>query len=170
MIIGIAGRAGAGKTTLAKQLRDLPIPSKSPFVVVHLADALKNLYSSVTGLDRQQIEKYKNDPDYRPFDGLTVREGLIALGKVYRDIYLNHWIDQVEPRFNIIVPDVRYQNEVDWVLRTGKMLWVEGGARPNGIELHGSEDLKFDMNTMLWIDNTDKQPFNLETICAYLSQ
>lgn len=112
-LIGIAGRMGAGKTTLAQALCALHGQKKISF-----ATPLKEI-AKLMGWDG-----VKDGP------GRRLLQKLGAVGREYRS---NLWIDMLDESLDhftddVVIDDVRFENEVDYVLNHGGMiLWVENG-------------------------------------------
>ena len=87
MIIGISGKAGAGKDTMADML-----VNKHMFIKVSLADVMKRICKEIFDFSDEQLwgpSKYRNEPDIRyrrkPYRYDTVR-GNSPNGKAYEDI------------------------------------------------------------------------------------
>lgn len=100
MIIAIAGKQLAGKTTGAKFMKEL-LPSHT---IVHLADALKDQYCIDNMITRDELEANKH----------LHRQGLIDLGGKGRAISDRYWVDKVlsHPSYpNLIIPDLRFLSE-----------------------------------------------------------
>lgn len=143
IVIGIAGRAGAGKDTAAAALvRDLG------FVRVGFADALKaevrtRLRRTLLAIARTQwwIEEGRSE-DEQLDDLLTVKpEPIRALLQEYgTDVrraenpayWLAAWCDRVAHRVahrpRVVVPDVRFENEMRLVKDLGG--WLIHVSRP----------------------------------------
>lgn len=154
MIIGITGRAGSGKSTVAGILvRD------HGFVAVSLADGIKRICRDVFHFTDAQLwgpSSERDKPDMRYLSGgvvLTPRRALQTLGTEWgRALYENVWIDHalraadillsseggyeyrpeegltkrhaiVSGVKGIIIPDVRFPNEVDAIRAQGGVIW-----------------------------------------------
>ena len=102
IIIGISGKQLSGKDTFAKMLIEILGKDGILFDRIGLADALKQEYSNQKGISIKEIEQNKH----------LYRQDLIQLGQQRRNEDPYYWIDQVlSKEGNIIVPDVRFQNE-----------------------------------------------------------
>lgn len=96
MIIGISGKAGSGKSTMADYL----VKNKK-FVSISLADPLKRFCREVYGFSEATLwgsSDMRSCPDgrYQRSDGtfLTAREALQRLGSEWgRTCYENTWVD-----------------------------------------------------------------------------
>lgn len=126
-IIGITGRAGAGKDTLAKMIkkeidRHFWVDSR----ITSLAEPLKKIAGEVFGFTTAQLygpseERNKPDPRWARDDGrgpLTPREALQTLGTewgraLHPDVWIRKLIDTHARMGDVvtIVPDVRFDNE-----------------------------------------------------------
>jgi hypothetical protein len=127
-LIGLCGRRGAGKDTVAEILTDLIDPPPS---VLHHADTLKDAANLIYGLTWSEM----NDPVLKeqrlPWCGLTPRFILQRLGaEVCRSISKTTWIDALNRQIDssqdetaIVIPDVRFQNEVNNILAQGGEVW-----------------------------------------------
>lgn len=121
LIIGLAGRAGSGKTTVAKWLETQGAKRYS------IADPLKDLCKDAFGLSEEQVRgsqamKEAKDPRW----GFSPRDVMVRLGHSIRggfgeDIFvkacLNRILLQGDQSFAVI-DDVRYANEAELVSRT----------------------------------------------------
>jgi hypothetical protein len=128
MIIGITGKAGAGKDTVANVLC-----RTHAFVKISLADPIKDACQEWFGWDNDTLwgpSELRNaiDPRY----GKAPREALQKLGTEFgRAFYPNVWIDyalrQASEYDNIVaayvrgvvIPDVRFQNELEAIHKAG---------------------------------------------------
>lgn len=124
-IIGLIGRAGAGKDTAA----DLLIPHG--YVKCAFADPLRAAVSAITGwppatyLDRETKERV--DPAW----GVSPREFLQKFGTevgraLRQDLWLqafDAWLTRTGAR-RVVVPDVRFPNEAEHIEKLGGELWV----------------------------------------------
>jgi hypothetical protein len=145
MIIGICGLIGSGKGTAADML-----VSEQGFHKVSFADSLKDCVGNVFGWPRHLLEgdtddsrnfREKVDPWWAErlgMPGLTPREVLQKWGtEVCRNgWHQDIWILSMERKMrdltsNIVIPDVRFPNEVDMVHRLGGQVWeVMRGEQP----------------------------------------
>lgn len=128
ILIGITGRYGTGKSTLAAMLAELLDAQ-----VVAFADALKEhthtILEDLTGvlLPPHRIEELKSNclgPMYQGY-GEFMRQNF---GQDY-------WIEQLESVLpaRAIVADVRYPNESQWIkARGGLLVAISGPCRRDG--------------------------------------
>lgn len=169
MIIGLVGHSGTGKDTVADYL-----VMKYKFVKVSLADPLKRICKDVFDFSDEQLwgsSEKRNLPDSR-YKGLTPRKALQLLGTewgraVYEDIWVEKTLERAdatlkcnvgydpsdgssyglsEPAGGVVIPDVRFQNEIDKISTAGGFIVVisrknEDGSRAmsSGVSNHSSE-------------------------------
>lgn len=114
LIIGTQGKKRHGKDTCAEELVGL-LQDYNP-VIIHFADALYIEVAKITGVGILHIKNHKDL--FRPM--------LQWWGTEFRRIWQNndnYWVDQVRikianltPKHRVvIIPDVRFQNEVKFV-------------------------------------------------------
>ena len=159
MIVGISGKARSGKDTFAEMLAvELNKQAHPSFVLMAFARELKNKCQEAFELTYEQLwgeDKEVPDKRYRkPITTLTgtgelptvywtAREIMQDLGAFYRSIDGEFWIKNLfrvaeSKRYdNIIVTDVRYINEADYILNKGGfVLRVE---RDNKDDVHNMQ-------------------------------
>jgi len=143
-VIGLAGRAGSGKTTVASM-----IPGA---VVVQLADPLYAGISAMLGVPESMLRcpSYKEQP--LPGLGKSPRQMMQTLGTEWgRDtIDRQIWIRLLERRIDILrsqgvaavaVADVRFENEAAAIrAMQGGEVWRVRRAGPATAASHSSED------------------------------
>jgi hypothetical protein len=117
MIIGLVGRARSGKDTVARL-----IPS---FEIRRIAQPVKDSLKCLYGWDDRHTEgPYKEHID--PHVGKSPRQAMIETAeKVKResgqDFFIQMLLDNWNGK-NIVIPDVRFQNEIDAIRRYGGLL------------------------------------------------
>lgn len=140
MLIGICGKAGAGKDSVADQIQ-----RTGTFVRHSLAGPIKQMLD-VIGVNCNSREN-KEKP--HPIFGVSPRRMAQTLGtewmrdlidkdgwlKIAQDKWRQYYINDV----GMVVPDVRFENEVDWIRKEGILLHV---IRPNvgEVSAHSSEN------------------------------
>ena len=115
MLIGFAGKAGAGKTTAARFLE-----REHHFKRVRFAEPLKLMLRAL-GLSWEEIDGAFKEKPCDLLCGLTPRYAQQTLGTDWGrklmgiDLWVNAWKREVEPLLNagarIVVDDVRFPNE-----------------------------------------------------------
>lgn len=157
MIIGISGKAGAGKDTAAKMLEVLyanPNISYEDFAnrryknfadiqIVHFADTLKETAQVLFRIGEWETNTQEGKKTTINWIGKTVRELLQGIGQGLRDaIDFDLWVKilfaNTEGWSNYIIADVRYPNEIKAIKeRNGILLRIdrEGAGAGN----HSSE-------------------------------
>jgi len=124
-IIGFSGSFGAGKSSRAEYLASKIKNAKC----VNFADALKEMVKQhfhLDVLDKNAIcEKY----------GITYGQVLQKYGQGMRDIDPDFWLDKVKWLVTneykgrvVVIGDVRHQNELDWILESGGMVFQKLGS------------------------------------------
>lgn len=132
VVIGITGRAGAGKTTAAEYLR-----RRYDFECLAFADSLKDclaLLLADRGIDHAVLHEaaLKATP-LADMHNLTARRLMQTLGDWGREMDRNLWVHQLAHRAGmagrggpihdrICITDVRYPNEAEWLDAQGAAL------------------------------------------------
>lgn len=143
-LIGISGKAGAGKSEASGFLKDIHHYSRYSF-----AAPLKNAVSTLFGFP---VTKDKSEP-VPGFEVVTVREPYQFFGtEICRNLFGPHFFVWNEAIFHktrmlhqnsrIVYDDVRFQEEADWILECGGTLihlTRKGADGKVGIPDHASE-------------------------------
>jgi hypothetical protein len=124
-IVGVAGYAKSGKSTVADYLiRD------GGFRRLKFADGLKDMLRAM-GLDEAQIEGDQKETPADILCGKTPRQAMQSLGTEWGrkcmgdDLWVNLWQERVRrwlalhPMNRVVVDDVRFPNELQRVLKMG---------------------------------------------------
>lgn len=133
MIIGLCGRAGSGKDTLAKVVCESKSIVEVTFGAISFAQPMKKFCEEVFDFSYEQLygpseRRNAGDERYVRPDGtlLSPREALQTLGTEWgRACYPNVWVDlgirraQKWPADHVFITDCRFANEVDAVRRAG---------------------------------------------------
>lgn len=120
VIIGFAGAIGSGKDTAAL-IAQHAYPSMG-FKRVSFADALKQAYSVMTGFYWHNTKEFKES--ICPVFKIARREVLQQMGTnaLRNNFDKDIWINIVKHRYpegNLVIPDVRFENEAKWVRDNG---------------------------------------------------
>lgn len=137
MIIGLVGKAGAGKDAVAKVLTDV-----KKFRLEKMAAPLYEMVGIMTGLSFDELQDRDTKERVIPSFSKSPRELLQSLGTdwgramVCQDI----WVKAIDARCrdceNIVISDVRFDNECEWIKSRGGVIWEV--TRPcNGCSLKG---------------------------------
>ena len=163
MIIGISGKARSGKDTFAEMLGvELNKTTYPPYMMMAFANELKLKCQEAFDLTWEQLwgeDKEKPDERYRkpmkyhggvrsdrdelPSPYWTAREIMQDFGAFYRTIDSQFWIKHLfkvaeEKEYtNVIVTDVRYINEADYIADSGD--YVVRVERENKDAVHNEE-------------------------------
>lgn len=135
MLIGFTGFARVGKDTAAEAL------IKEGFEQCAFADVLKEQCS-------QMLATIGLYPDFRdPQQKEEWRDFLVFWGRRMRQLDENYWIDKLVEdiggfrKRDIVITDVRYLNEVDFILQKGgSVYWI---YRPGYGPANEEEEISF---------------------------
>lgn len=128
IVIGVSGKIGSGKTCLAKGLQG----RFKNVVLRNFADRLKEEVAMHLEIDVAMCYTHEGKNVYLPQYGMTIGEFLQHWGTKLRDVHEEIWIlavqSFVEARIAekqssepliVVVGDVRFPNELDWVRKIG---------------------------------------------------
>jgi len=143
MIIGVAGYKGAGKDTVANVLQ-----TNFGFKKMSFAQPIKDIVHSTFGIDQAILSGNGGEREFREeslpgWFYLSPRDMLQKIGMAFRtELHKDVWIKILENKIkdieqNIVIPDVRFKNELDMIKNHG---FCVGVYRPgyNG-DNHASE-------------------------------
>lgn len=156
-IIGLTGKAGAGKTTLAKA-------TKEEFPSVRLMSYGTGIKAAVAALVPSEHEWDRHrliygdlkDTPHPAFFGLTSRAAQIAIGQAMRALDEDYWVkrtmtfvDGLWPNTTVIIDDVRQLNEA-------RAIWDRGGViiKVKGDEYEAEDLPELKLSPNLVITNT----------------
>jgi hypothetical protein len=160
-IIGIAGPARSGKDTLCNQFleifQEMGIKAKRSALADQLKLESKDFIFNTLGID-VFTEKTEEKNIIRPF---LVTWGTHVRRKLDPDIWIKKIQESIEENSILIVPDIRFKNEFDWVKsNNGYMFFVDridenGNQVPdanadeaeNNVFLRENSDCSFTWNT-----------------------
>jgi hypothetical protein len=142
-IIGITGRAGAGKNAVASM-----IPGA---FVIGMADPLYAMLAAMLGIPEPLLRQRECKESVVPWLGKSVREMLQTLGTewgrgmVCSDVWLRLLARRLgqlaEQGISIVaVADVRFENEVEYLRSLGGEVWHVRRPGVDGPTGHSSED------------------------------
>jgi hypothetical protein len=162
MIIGIAGKKGSGKDTLG-----LYISQKYGYIRYAFGDPVKEICKILFSLSEEQL--HGNDKENITTLGITPRESFQKIGTDFgRDIIHNMfptlncikgnlWVEIFNSYYNknnnknIVITDVRFQNEVDIIKKNGGKIVYLNSLYCNNNDNHKSENDIIDYDII--IDN-----------------
>lgn len=141
-IVALAGRKQTGKTTSARYLAE-----RYGFVNMAFADPVYAAVGAAFDLDPLSDEWQENRDAIVPGTDKSLRFLLKTLGTEWgRDMVGSTvWVDRLEARIRalpsgsrVVVSDVRFDSEVEWVRRHGTLLHIDKPGAPVG-DTHISE-------------------------------
>mgnify|MGYP001586797624 CR=1 FL=1 len=138
-LIGIAGKAGSGKDTVAGYLCNA-----YGFVRYGLADPIKQMLE-VLGVTPECWQPEHKEQPIGPF-GKSPRRMAQTLGTewgrhlIHPDIWLlmaDRFIDSAQ--HSVVISDVRFENEAAWIRARGGQVWHLQRPSATAVEAHTSE-------------------------------
>lgn len=162
MRIGLTGKGGSGKSTIAKYLA-----KKYGAPIFSFATPIKNFTYAIFGrdLDRNK-EKYRR---FMQVVGSEVRRVDPAAWIEYLDYYL--WPRMVQG-YNLVVDDVRFLNEAEYLRKQGFMLIrVVGRSKVLGAaSAHVSETEQDEIEADFTLDNSGSLEETIEDLEKILNR
>lgn len=145
-LIGLAGAARSGKDTVAMYLWE-----HCDVYAVGYADALKAAAAVLLNRTEDQMNGFDSfDREaILPEWGFTTRDFLQKLGTecmrdvIRKDFWINRVKVEIEGKSQVVVTDVRFENEADFIREQGGHIWHIYRPDPNGLnaeaQAHASE-------------------------------
>lgn len=139
MIIGFSGSFGSGKTTRAQYLSQKLDCLGKDYYFTNFAGSLKKMVANHLETSISKFNTTSGKSEICPKYGVTYGKVLQMYGQGMRNIDPNFWIDKLESEIGddkdtvIIIGDVRYQNELDWIKTKGGFVFKKMGMRPISI-------------------------------------
>jgi len=135
MIIGFSGSFGSGKTTRAQYLSEKLNQMGKDYYFINFAGNLKTMLYQHLKVSSKYFNTTEGKSEICPKYGVTYGSLLQKYGQGMRDIDPNYWIDELQNEIKdvgntnciIVIGDVRYQNEMDWILKKGGIVFKKLG-------------------------------------------
>jgi len=160
MLVGICGKAGAGKDTIGDYVVD-----KYGFKHIALADPIKRLVKDVFALDDHTVyDRVAREQQLEQWDGWSVRKLLQFIGtELFREniddaIWVKSlWYKIRDSKDNYVVTDVRFPNELKFFEDNGGKDFVSIKVIRPGFEgsvgMSGHKSEAYDLHTQHEISN-----------------
>jgi len=137
MIIGFSGSFGSGKTTRAQYLSQCLDQVGKDYHFINFADSLKKMCATHLNVPVSKFTTTHGKTELCQKYGISYGKVLQMFGQGMRNIDPNYWIDELEKEIEsntiIIIGDVRYQNELDWINSKNGHVFKKLGIRPESI-------------------------------------
>ena len=129
MLIGLAGVAGAGKSTVAKMLC-----KEYGFIEISFAEPIKRMIDQLLGYKSKHWDDRAWKEACNPRFGRSPRQLMQSLGTEWgrNIVHPDIWIDSARLAINgtlgwqhkkFVISDVRFDNEAAWIRANGGVLW-----------------------------------------------
>ena len=161
MLIGITGKAGAGKDTIGDYL-----VNQKGFKKIALADPIKRLVKDVFVLDDKIVyDRVEREKPLDKWNGISVRKLLQTIGtELFRkNIDESIWVKSLWYRVeqdkdsNYIVTDVRFPNEMNFLKEKAKDNFLSIKVIRDGcngqVGIVGHESEKYDLEADITLEN-----------------
>lgn len=151
MLIGLNGKIGSGKDTIADIIiRQYPYVEKKSF-----AYKLKLISSILIGCDLKDLMMQEGKNLYSEIFRMTYGEVLQNVGtralrnNFHKEVWIKSlFVDFINEESNWIVTDVRFENEAEFIIKMGGML-VKIVGDPANIRKNSKRDLNHPSETSL---------------------
>lgn len=191
-MIGLHGKAGAGKDTVYERLLSLGGPK---YVRRSIADPMKDSIAALFGVSLERLEELKRDPSSfvkiggtgepskqtpgaymaRYDRSMTVRQFMQRYGTeahrgvfgqdFWLDFWMRQWADTSAQGEVWVNTSVRFENEAQRIRDVGGEVWLIKGPH-DGVEGHESEVQLPDRLIDRVIDNTERASFSFAENCG----
>lgn len=155
MILGISGKAGSGKDTIANIIKY----SHPEYNIIHFADGIKSTVADLCGLNWYDVNTQTGKKEFVSWlDNITVRELLQKFGTAIRkEVHPDFWVrvtmQDIQGIDNVIIPDVRFPNEKKAIEdKGGIVIRVE---RPNIEQMDHESETALDNYSFKYIIHND---------------
>lgn len=182
MIVGISGKLGSGKDTVADLIRqECPSTKHHPWKVIRFADRLKEVVATLTQTTLQENHSREGKQSIprgfpRSLGSLQQQVGMALRTYVDPNIWVTVAMTPIRPDDHVVIPDVRFPNEAEEIKRRGGLLIrvegdpanVRGGDARN--LAHPSEtalDAYGDFDVIIY--NNSTLDHLLETVSAFFN-
>lgn len=162
-VIGLTGAAGSGKDSVAEIICE-----QYRFIRLGFADPIYEMESIITRTPVHILQKRESKEVVLERLGVTRRKLKQTLGTEWGRILINEniWVNHLDDELKsiesclglngLVISDVRFQNEVDFVHSLGGEVWRVG--RPNNPYVtggqHESEKFEFEVDDVVINDGT----------------
>lgn len=151
IVIGISGKIGSGKDTVAYQI--IENFKEKKFKNKKFAFYVKKIVSMMTGISINDIFNRDIKEKYLDDWGMTVGEMFQIFGTdaVRDNLHINAWILTLfanSKNENIVISDVRFKNEADFVKEKGGIL-IRLEGDPKKLRQHETRNLLHESETDL---------------------
>ena len=169
-IIGIAGKAHAGKDTVANLLLSL---FQVPTYIYHFADPIKQHLCDLLKVDIRYFNDtklkesiYKDDLTYRMLMQNTGDSFKKIFGEEVFVILANEYYKSINSHSILIIPDVRYEYEAEWIKNnSGIMIYVDNmNSSTTMSNSHSSESKTIDCDIIIHNDKSQSINHLLEQV------
>lgn len=166
-VIGISGLARAGKDTAADVIMDI-----FPYIKASFADPIKDMLMIGLGMTAEQMYGGEIREQVDPRYGCTPRHLMQTLGTEWgREIIdQNIWVNAMKSKLdsvgNLIIPDVRFESEADFIRKNGILIHIKG--RKSIQSTHKSESGVYsEINDITILNNDTLEAFqsSIEKAC-----
>ena len=148
-VIGIAGPARSGKDTMANSiveiLTEMKVKCKSMALAFELKRECRDFLMNTIGIDSYT----ENDDEKNIIRPLLVTWGTSVRRKLDEDVWVKSLEKNADPNSVIIVSDVRFENELNWVKKHGGKLIFVDRMLDNGDMVQPANEFEKENNLVL---------------------